>query len=145
MNTPTPLLEHLQKLADRCPYNAWLGVRFVTVGDGTIEVSIPWRAEMVGIPVPPTIHGGILAGIVDFAASNAIATKFGQAVPTVDLRIDYHRVAKSGDLLAKGRVIRAGRTLATAEAEVYDCEGTLVASGRGTFYSAKIAARAAGK
>ena len=142
MNNPAITLDRLQALADRCPYNAWLGMRLRNMGDGTIEVTVPWRAEMIGIPTPPTIHGGILASIVDFAASNAIATKFGQAVPTVDLRIDYHRVAKSGDLLAKGKVIRAGRNLATAEAEVYDCEGTLVASGRGTFYSAKIAAKA---
>jgi uncharacterized protein (TIGR00369 family) len=144
MTTPTiASIEKLQALAERCPFNHWLGIRIVEIGDGTIEVTVPWRPEIVGIPDPPTVHGGILATILDFAASNAIATRLGQAVPTVDLRIDYHRVAKPGELRGKARVIQLGRTLGTVDASAYDCEGTLIASGRGTFFCAKIAAKMA--
>lgn len=135
-------VDTLQALSDRCPFNAWIGFRIVAIGKGTIKVMVPWRDEMVGIPEPVTLHGGVLASIVDFTAANAIATLLGQATPTIDLRIDYHAVAKKGDLIASGRVIRLGGTLGTAEAEVHDCEGRLVASGRGCFFAAKIVEKA---
>lgn len=145
MTTRKVTIEQLQSLAERCPFNRWLGIRILEIGDGSVEVAVPWRPEIVGIPDPPTVHGGVLATILDFAASNAVATRLGQAVPTVDLRIDYHRVAKPGELRGKGRVIQLGRTLAAVDASAYDCEGTLIASGRGTFFTAKIAAQMAAR
>jgi acyl-coenzyme A thioesterase PaaI-like protein len=41
-----------------------------------------------------------------------------------------------GDLTIKGRVVRAGGQFSTAEAFVYDAEGKLLASGRGTYFTA---------
>lgn len=142
---PDITLEHLQTLADRCPFNAWIGFRIQSVDAGSIVVRIPWRPEMIGIPDPPTLHGGVLAAAIDFAAANAIATLLGQATPTIDLRIDYHAVARQGDLLVRGRVIRLGKTLGSAEAEVHDAAGRLVASGRGSFFAAKIIEQAKAK
>jgi uncharacterized protein (TIGR00369 family) len=52
------------------------------------------------------------------------------------MRIDYHAAAMPGDLTVKGRVVRSGSQFSTAEAHVYDREGKLVASGRGTYFTA---------
>ena len=41
-----------------------------------------------------------------------------------------------GDLTAKARIVRMGSQYSTAEASVYDAEGALVASGRGTYFTA---------
>ena len=41
-----------------------------------------------------------------------------------------------GDLTAKGRVVRMGNQFSTAEAYLYDQEGALIASGRGTYFTA---------
>jgi uncharacterized protein (TIGR00369 family) len=49
------------------------------------------------------------------------------------LRVDYHAAAMPGDLTVKGRVVKAGGQLSTAEAHVYDGGGKLVASGRGVY------------
>ena len=70
------------------------------------------------------------------AADYAIAAKIGVPVPTVDLRVDYHRVAEPGDLVAKGRVVRLGNTNAVAEASVHDGKDRLIASGRGVYFAA---------
>ena len=40
------------------------------------------------------------------------------------------------DLIAKAKIVRSGGQYSTAEAYVYDQEGALVASGRGTYYTA---------
>ena len=81
-------------------------------------------------------HGGILAAIVDVAADYAIAAQLGRPVPTIDIRVDYHKAALPGDLTAKARIVRSGSQYSTAEAYIYDKDGALVASGRGTYFTA---------
>jgi uncharacterized protein (TIGR00369 family) len=60
----------------------------------------------------------------------------GRGVPTIDMRVDYHAAAMPGDLIARGKVVKSGRQFSTAEAQVFDAEGKLVASGRGTYFTA---------
>jgi uncharacterized protein (TIGR00369 family) len=49
------------------------------------------------------------------------------------MRVDYHKLAKRGDLIAKGRVIKFGRQISVCEAQIVDEDDVLIASGRGTF------------
>ncbi len=53
--------------------------------------------------------------------------------PTIDLRIDYLRAADGGDLIARAKLLKAGRTIARVDVTVEDSKGRLVAVGRGTF------------
>jgi uncharacterized protein (TIGR00369 family) len=57
----------------------------------------------------------------------------GRPVPTIDMRVDYHRLAKRGDLIAKGRVIKLGKQFSVCEAQIHDEAGALIASGRGAY------------
>jgi uncharacterized protein (TIGR00369 family) len=41
-----------------------------------------------------------------------------------------------GDLTARGKVVRFGGQFSTAEAQIFDQEGKLLASGRGTYLTA---------
>lgn len=134
---PTPpTLEHLQKLISRGPFNQWLNFTFLKADESGIEVKAAWREEWVVNPERRYTHGGILAAIVDVAADYAIAAQLGRPVPTIDIRVDYHKAAMPGDLTAKARIVRSGSQYSTAEAYVYDQEGALVASGRGTYFTA---------
>jgi uncharacterized protein (TIGR00369 family) len=129
-------VEELQRLITRGPFNRWLNFTVVKSDETGIEVKAAWREEWVVNPERRYTHGGILAAIVDVAADYAIAARLGRPVPTIDVRVDYHRAAMPGDLTAKARVIRLGSQYSTAEASVYDQEGSLVASGRGTYFTA---------
>jgi uncharacterized protein (TIGR00369 family) len=115
------------------PFHAWLGVHLVRLDADGIEIAMPWREEFVSHPTVRYTHGGILAALIDLAADYAIAAKLGRGVPTVDMRVDFHKAAMPGPLIAKARVIKLGGTLATAEAQVFDDSGALVASGRGAY------------
>jgi uncharacterized protein (TIGR00369 family) len=119
------------------PFNRWMDLRVLGLDEDGIDIGFTWRAEMVSNPVARVVHGGVLGALIDSAADFAIAAKLGRPVPTVDLRIDYHRPATPGDLRARAWVVRMGSTLAVAEAEVYDAAGVLVASGRGTYFTAE--------
>ena len=128
--------DKLQQLISRGPFNRWLDFTIVKADSEGLEVKAAWREEWVVNPDRKYTHGGILAAIVDVAADYAIAAELGRPVPTIDLRVDYHKAAMPGDLTAKARVVRMGSQYSTAEAYVYDKDGTLVASGRGTYFTA---------
>jgi uncharacterized protein (TIGR00369 family) len=129
-------LDEVQALIARGPYHQWLGLRVAAVTDDAIEIKATWREEWVVNPERRYTHGGILAALVDLAADWAMVTKTGRGVPTIDLRVDYHAAAMPGDLTAKGKVIRFGGQFSTAEAQVFDAGGKLLASGRGTYLTA---------
>ena len=129
-------IEKLQELITRGPFNRWLNFTVLKADAEGIEVRAAWREEWVVNPDRRYTHGGILAAIIDVAADYAIAAQLGRPVPTVDMRVDFHKAAMPGDLTAKARVVRLGSHHSTAEASLYDKEGALVASGRGTYFTA---------
>lgn len=117
----------------RAPHHRWLGLKVLAVGPGEISIRATWREEWVVNPDQRYTHGGILATLVDLAADWALVSHTGRGVPTIDLRVDYHRAAAPGDLTVHGKVIKAGRQFSVAEAQVLDQEGRLLASGRGVY------------
>jgi uncharacterized protein (TIGR00369 family) len=129
-------VEKVQALITRAPYHQWLGVKVIAVHDDGIELTATWREEWVVNPERRYTHGGILAALVDLAADWAMVKRLGRAVPTVDLRVDYHSAAMPGDLTARGKIIRLGGQFAATEAQISDQGGKLLASGRGTYFTA---------
>ena len=131
--------EEAQALVDRGPYLRWLGVEVLAFEKEGVEIRARWREDWVANPSLQQTHGGILAALIDFAADFALVPQLGRMVPTIDMRVDYHRLAKPGDLTAKGRVIKLGRQFSVCEAEIRDAAGELIASGRGTYFTAEKA------
>ncbi len=125
----------LQERITLAPFHKWLGLKVVEMNEDENKVSVTWREEFVVNPKAGYTHGGILASIIDIAADDALAVKIGAPIPTVDLRVDYPRPAMPGELTVVARPIKLGRAFSTAEASVYDSEGTLLASGGGVYHS----------
>ena len=126
-------VDELQEFVNVRPFLSWLGIKVLAIGDDTLEARATWRPEWVTSPTLMQTHGGILAALIDFAADFSLVRQMGGPVPTVDIRVDYHRLAKPGDLIVTGRVIKLGKQFSTCEAQIYDLAGALIASGRGTF------------
>lgn len=118
---------------ERSPYARFLRVTLVRQEDGLVEFRLPFREEFVRGDGADWLHGGVVAALVDITGDFAVATRYGSGVPTIDLRIDYLRPARRGDLVALGRAVRAGRTVGVADIEVRDARGDLVAVGRGVY------------
>jgi uncharacterized protein (TIGR00369 family) len=129
-------LEEVQILVTQAPFHQWLGIEVLALHADGIEVKATWREEWVVNRELRFTHGGILATLIDLAADWALVKHTGRGVPTIDMRVDYHAVAMPGDLFARGKVIKPGRQFSTAEAHVFNSEGKLLASGRGTYFTA---------
>jgi len=134
MSEPTTV-ERARALITRQPYHQWLGLDVVAVHEDAIELTAKWREEWVVNPERRYTHGGVLAALIDLGADWALFSRLGRGVPTLDLRVDYHSPAMPGDLTVRGKVIKSGSQFATCEAQVFDRDGKLLASGRGTYYT----------
>ena len=130
-------IESVQEMLLRAPYHRWLGLSVLALDENGIDIKATWREEWVVNAEKRYTHGGVLAALVDLAADWALVKRTSRGVPTLDLRVDYHAAAMPGDLIAKGRVVKAGGTISCAEAHVYNLEDRLLASGRGTYFTAK--------
>ena len=129
-------VERVQQMITRGPYHQWLGLKVLALGEDSIEISATWREEWVVNPDRRYTHGGVLAALVDLTADWALVSKMGRPAPTIDMRVDYHRAAMPGDLTAKGRIVKYGSQFSVCEAQIFDKDGQLVASGRGTYFTA---------
>ncbi|MBC7869823.1 MAG: PaaI family thioesterase [Chitinophagaceae bacterium] len=78
-----------------------------------------------------TVHGGFAATVLDSALGCAVHSTLpaGTGYSTAELHVNYIRpiTAKTGELRCEGKVIHAGKRVATAEARLTDASGKLYA------------------
>jgi uncharacterized protein (TIGR00369 family) len=129
------VMERLRAEMERPPYHAVLRPQPVSVDAqaGTVTIRLPYREEFRRAPDAPGYHGGVIAALIDLAGHAAVAVTVGRMVPTIDLRIDFLRAPAGGDLTARGKLLRAGRSIARADVEILDDTNNVVAVGRGTY------------
>lgn len=131
-------LELMNKLlhdGDQSPMAQTMGLKVFSVADGEVKITAMPLAKFYNPMM--RIHGGFTATLIDNCMGSAVLTKLPAAtgVGTVVLNVNYIRKIDidTGELIATGTVLHAGRTMLTAEAKVTDRAGKLYAHGTGTF------------
>jgi uncharacterized protein (TIGR00369 family) len=96
-----------------------LGARLVRVSPGEVEIAMPVSAHLC--QQHGFVHAGAVSTIADSAAGYAALTTMpaGNGVLTAEFKINLLAPATGDELVAKGRVVKAGRTLTLAMAEVF--------------------------
>ncbi|MDO3409273.1 PaaI family thioesterase [Saccharibacillus sp. CPCC 101409] len=120
-------------------FHQFLGIGLDELTEETLTVRLPYN-ELFYTSADGYIHGGILSTLIDIAGYFAVFRFLDRPVPTLDLRIDYLRPGRAGDLLAAAKVVKLGRTVSIADITVTDTEGRQIAAGRGVFHSAEVRA-----
>src|SRR4051812_5745964 len=95
-----------------------IGATLTVVEAGTVEIALPYRDDLT--QQKGYVHGGIVGMIADSAAGYSAFSLMpaGCSLVTVEYKINILAPAR-GSLVARGSVIRPGRTLTVARAEVY--------------------------
>ena len=106
---------------------ALIGASLAVVEPGYVEVRLPFRDDLT--QQKGYVHGGILGMIADTACGYSAFSLMpaGCSLVTVEYKINILSPAR-GALVAKGQVIKPGRTLTIARAEVYAEDGRHVAT-----------------
>ncbi len=118
-----PDLETLDDLIRIPNFHDWLSLRAAHVEKERAMILLPYREELIGNPMIPAIHGGILAGLIDLAGGAAAFTITNAPTPTIDLRVDYIRPALEKDTVADARIVNSGSTIAFVDVEVFQLPG----------------------
>ncbi|WP_322104564.1 PaaI family thioesterase [Paraburkholderia sp. J41] len=127
-------------LADRArgalhaqPFSMLLGTELTHVGAGELTLRLPVREELK--QQHGFVHGGVVSYLADNALTFAGALALGPRVVTAEYKINYLRPALTGTLMARARVVHAGRQQATCQCSVYVMENgdeRLIAIAQGT-------------
>ena len=104
-----------------------IGASLTVVEPGQVELSLPYRDDLT--QQKGFIHGGIIGMIADTACGYAAYSLMPAdcSLVTVEYKINILAPAR-GSLVARGEVVRAGRTLTVTRGEVYAQDGRHIAS-----------------
>jgi uncharacterized protein (TIGR00369 family) len=97
MDLRLAIFKPMLKIAmERSGHGAALGFQVTKVGRGEVEVTFPYKEEVIGNPVTGVVHGGVIVSLLDTCCGCAAITMLTSAAvtPTMDLRLDYMHPAQ---------------------------------------------------
>jgi len=115
------------------PFAKLLGIKLDAIEAGEATLSLHIREEFkqnAGV-----VHGGVIASLIDSATAFAILPLLNpdERTTTVDLTISYLRPLVAGVVVARAKVLRAGRRMIATSAELFDADGKLAATALSTY------------
>ena len=127
--------EHVRVAAESvnaCPFFELLSIHLESFAEdmSRLEISLQEKhLQPYGV-----VHGGVYAAILDAAAFWAAYASVDEGVglTTIEIKVNYLAPVSAGQLVAKGRLKKAGRTLCLSEADIEDGSGRLLAHGTST-------------
>jgi uncharacterized protein (TIGR00369 family) len=137
----------IRTLFHQQPVMATFGAALTSIAPGAVEITLPFRADLT--QQNGFIHAGVLTTLADNACGCAAYSLMpvGDAILTVEYKVNFVRPAAGERLVARGRVIRPGRTVTACAADVFAITGdqeTLVATMLATMIALRDRAERAG-
>jgi uncharacterized protein (TIGR00369 family) len=95
------------------PYVEYLGIRVAPSSDRPL-FRMPYQEKLIGNPTLPALHGGVIAGFAETAATlHLIQTLQGAKFPkSIDFSMDYLRSGRPEETFAQCEVVRVGSRVA---------------------------------
>jgi len=100
-----------------------LGATLERVAPGEVEVRLPFRDDLV--QQHGLLHAGVMATVADSACGYSALSLMapGEAVLTTEFKVNLLAPGSGEAVVARARVVKAGRTLTVSMAEVFALEG----------------------
>jgi uncharacterized protein (TIGR00369 family) len=98
------------------PYVEYLGIRAAAGAEPPL-FRLPYQEKLIGNPHLPALHGGVVAGFAETAATlHLIRTLQGAKFPkSIDFAIDYLRAGRPVETFAACEVVRVGSRVALVQ------------------------------
>jgi uncharacterized protein (TIGR00369 family) len=112
--------QQLKSLFEMVPYAQFLGVSFELKGDELTAV-LPFKQSLIGNPVLPALHGGVVGAMMELTAVAQIflTQGTGKVPKTIDISIDYLRSGRPVETFARAHVTKLGRRIANVRVEAW--------------------------
>ena len=105
------------------PYARFLGIEPRRSEDGELQFVMPFGDRVLGRP--GYLHGGAIAGLLEFAAFGAIREAIGDenvGVKPVNVTVSFMRGGAQHDTIAAATVTRLGNRVANVEAHAWQLD-----------------------
>lgn len=95
------------------------GARLLRVAPGEVDLELPFRADLT--QQHGFLHAGVITTIVDSACGYAAFSLMpaDAAVLSIEFKLNLLAPAKGERLIARGRVLKPGRTITVCEGEAF--------------------------
>lgn len=80
-----------------------------------------------------TLHGGVLATIMDISMGHLIHHSYGRGGATIEMKIQYMRPVRTGRAACTGEFLKRGKNIAFLESRLVDDSGELAAVATSTW------------
>jgi uncharacterized protein (TIGR00369 family) len=109
--------ERVRQSFARQEYMRTIGAALLHVAPGEVDIALPFGEHLT--QQDGYLHAGVVAGATDSACGYAALTTMDAdaEVLTVEFKINLLAPAAGDRLIARGRVVRAGRTLTVCRGE----------------------------
>ncbi|HEV8128226.1 MAG TPA: PaaI family thioesterase [Candidatus Eisenbacteria bacterium] len=96
---------------------ATLGARLARVAPGEVEIELPYRADLT--QQHGFLHAGVVTAVLDSCCGYAAFSLMppGAGVLSVEFKVNLLAPARGDRLIARGHVVRAGRTISVCQAD----------------------------
>ncbi len=125
----------MNPVLESIPYARFLGVT-IERRDGVLECVLPFREEIIGNPMLPAVHGGVIGAFLELTAILRLIDESGtDRVPKpISFAIDYLRSAGPAPTRARADIFKFGRRVAVVRVVAWQDDPTRpVAAGNGKF------------
>jgi uncharacterized protein (TIGR00369 family) len=112
-------LDQVRPSAEKQEFLNLIGAELTRVAPGEAEFSLPYREDLT--QQHGFIHGGVITTIADVACGYAALTLMPDAseVLSVEFKVNLLRPAAGTRFIARARVLKPGKTLTVAQADVF--------------------------
>ena len=108
------------------PYANFIGID-AYLDDGAVVCTLTGSDEIIGNPILPAIHGGVIGAFLEHAALMLLLWELapGQLPKTVNVSIDYLRSGNLEETYARGSVTRQGRRVVNVRVEAWQADPSM--------------------
>jgi len=102
------------------PYAKFIGMRAELAGDEMTAI-LPFSDHIVGNPMLPAIHGGVLGAFMEMTAlaQLSVAEPLKRQPRTIDVSIEYLRTGRPLTTFARAHIKKVGRRIANVHVEAW--------------------------
>ncbi|WP_233522507.1 PaaI family thioesterase [Peribacillus glennii] len=113
------------------PFYNHLGLEIIQFQDNNVKIKLAVKENLLN--ANGTLHGGVLASMLDFIQGMLLRSVTKTKCVTISLNTHFLASVTEGDVFAEAKILQLGYKIATLEGQITDSGNKLLAKGIGTF------------
>ena len=132
-NTTETAIEKIKDDFNSQSYCKLLGIEVINIGEDLVRLRLQINQNQLN--QDGVVHGGIISSLADSAAAASLLSiiESGRNVSTIELKINFLRPVKGGNLYADAKIIHKGSRIAVVDIDIKNGEDQLIAKCLATF------------